>query len=497
MAQVVRRLRKERVPLVLALLHWLATFYLETLFLEVPRSAHWFNYLLCKALVLAALACFWRLLWRGLTCPGSTERQVLLYALPSLAVLGAYLLYSHDFTLVSDELNIYLHAKQLDNYASWFVCYTGFYWISSLMVCPVMMGPVYLKVLLQALLCGYCVFRLRRLVKSPWAYLLYVFFCMPGLLTNGISAHRMPTYGLLYLLFAAQLLFDFLERAPLGRGKLVLLSIAAAVLTHWRSEGIYMLIWGWILILLAYRVRGRRAVAKVLAVFYCLHLLVFAPQYVGSMVEDSRYLNLRMQHFYAYAMVNMQRNGLDTEKCSSQLEAMAVVTPQEGIDYLNETIGYGNYGQAYLLTSANPYLVEGYSLDDLNTFCNAARSVIFQQPLVFLRAQFNAWRYASSQLPVTWSGGPRVLLNSLFNLLSRPLYPFLLTGLFWLAALIRKRWLEFFLTAGVLGNWAIVVLLMPAAYVKYFYVIYLVGYFLLFFKLICWLSQRRGKGLRT
>lgn len=481
-----------RVPLLLAAIHWLSTFYLETLFLEVPRSAHWGNYLICKLLVLAALYGFWNLLWAGLTRKGSAQRAILCYMLPCLAVLVIWLLTHHSFTLIKDELAMYLKARQLDNYASWFVCYTGFYWISSLMILPTMMGPVYIKIFLQALVCGYCVYRARRCFNSRWALLLYGLFLLPELLTHGISAHRMPTYGVLYLFFAAQLLFDFLERQPLSRKKLIWLSAVAAVLTHWRSEGIYLLVLGWILILLAYRVKGKRAVARVLLFFYCIHAVVFLPQYAESFGEDSRYLNLRMQTMYAYSIVNMHRNGLDTDQCREQLDAMAAVTPLEGIEYVNETLGDTNYVQVYLLTDANPYLVDGYSKDDLNDFCNAARSIIFQQPLVFLKAQLKAWQYTSEQLVVSFEFG---LLGAAFNLLSRPLYPFLLVGLFWLAALIRRKWMTFFLTSGVLGNWAIVVLLMPAAYTKYFYVIYLMGYFLLFLYAISGLSRRSLKGL--
>jgi len=477
--------------LAVGFVHWLATFYLETLFLEVARSANLFNYLLCKTLALAALLAFWDFVFTAITKKDSPQRKVALYAIPCLVILVIYLFCEHDFTLVSDELNIYNNAKQLKDYAQWFVCYTGYYWITGLMIWPTMMGPTILKILLQSIVCGYCIYRMHKLCKSPWAFLLYGLFFLPELLVNGITAHRMPTYGVLYLLFFVQLIFDYLEKAPLTPKKLALLSVTAAVLTRWRSEGIYMVIWGLILILLAYRVRGKKEIAKVLAVFYCLHALTFAPQYVGSLGQDSRYLNLRMQHLYTYSMVNMSRNGLDLRQHPEELELISAISPIEGIDHLNETLGETNYARAFLLTTSNPYVVKGYDKDELNAFCNAARSVIFKHPLIFLKTQLKGWMYTSDQLVIDLDHGGRAAVVSLFHALRRPVYPFILMGIFWLISIFKKHPLGFFLTSGVLGNWAIVVLLMPAAYVKYFYVIYLTGYFLLFFFVIRWLSGRK------
>ena len=63
---------------------------------------------------------------------------------------------------------------------------------------------------------------------------------------------------------------------------------------------------------------------------------------------------------------------------------------------------------------------------------------------------------------------------------NRVVYPTILVFLFCIYALLRKRWLTFWLAGGAIGNWALVLVLMPAAYAKYFYVTYLLGYFLLF-----------------
>ena len=58
---------------------------------------------------------------------------------------------------------------------------------------------------------------------------------------------------------------------------------------------------------------------------------------------------------------------------------------------------------------------------------------------------------------------------------------------------MRKKHMTFLLSLCAVGNWALVTALMPAAYSKYFYVDYLLGYFLLFAGLAMLLSGKREK----
>ena len=146
-------------PLIAGSLHWLATFFLERRILIVSPAEHLLDYCLCKAVLWGILVGFWGFIWKGLFAPHRTknrEFRVLLFALPCLAALVIYLFLHHSFTPPGDELNLFNAATKLDSFAFWFNYPSGYYWIMGIMLIPHEMGPTVIKLLIQALVAGYC-----------------------------------------------------------------------------------------------------------------------------------------------------------------------------------------------------------------------------------------------------------------------------------------------------------------------------------------------------
>ena len=100
---------------------------------------------------------------------------------------------------------------------------------------------VVFKIFTISLGAGWCVYRLKRLTGSRAAWLLYVPFLVPPGLYQSYNIHRMPSYAVLYLVLSCKLLCDRIEERGISRGVYALLCLALAVLTQWRSEGIYLL----------------------------------------------------------------------------------------------------------------------------------------------------------------------------------------------------------------------------------------------------------------
>lgn len=477
--------RRERAALTAALVHWLLSFGLERLVFTAAPTAHLFDYVLCKLLLLVLLFAFWRLLFCAVREKGFA-RRMLLRALPVLAALLVYLFLYHPFTLEGDELNIYQHAVQFDSFAYWFNYPTGYYWILCLMVVPHAMGPIFIKVLLQALIAGYLVARQERL-SGKAAWLLYVLFCLPFVLELGISAHRLPIYGMLYLLLAAKLLYDRLEHKALDRRTLLLLSLLIGLLAIWRTEGIYLAVLGAVLLAVAYRVKLNRQVWKRLLAYALALLLVAVPQLKGYFIDTDVSLGVRTKPLCAYALCNMFRNGLTREMLSGEEAAIEGYLPLSVIEEYNANFQDGNYARAQVMQGA---LDADYAAQE--AFCGAVKRIILRHPLIYLRAQWNAWLYTSSQYTADFSGGAAGLWRGVRALTYRVNLPTYLVALFLIAALLRKKWMTFWLCGCALTHWALVTLLMPAAFAKYFYVDYLLGYFLLLMGLIWLISRRRG-----
>ncbi len=463
--------RSKRFSLAAGGLQWLATFFLERRVFEVPPTEDLLNYIPCKLLALLALVAFWELIRQALLSPERREsplRQYLLYALPCLGVTAVWLVCNHPFVLTGDELNLYRRAVRLDSFAYWFNYPSGWYWITSLMILPHPMGPVVIKVFLQSLTAGYCVARQSRITGKSTGWLIYLLFCIPFVLDQGISAHRLPIYGLLYLFFAAKLLYDRLERKPLTLKTLILLSAVAGLLAIWRSEGIYMLPLGGILLFTAYRLKWGKPLLKPALIYLLILALIALPQ-LREYQNSQAGVSLRTEPLCGYALCNMFRNGLTEDMVSEEREDIEGYLKLSTVAEYNETYGDLNYKSALIMegTEEADYAARA-------AFCSAVKGVALRHPLIYLRSQWNAWRYVSSQYPLDFSQG---FFQSLRLMTYRVWLPCALVLLTCVLALLRRKWLVFWLSGGALANWVIVFLLMPAAYPKYFYVDYLLGYF--------------------
>lgn len=476
--------RSKRFSLAAGGLQWLATFFLERRIFEVPPTEDLLNYIPCKLLALLALVAFWELIRQALLSPERREsplRRYLLYALPCLGVTAVWLVCNHPFVLTGDELNLYQRAVRLDSFAYWFNYPSGWYWITSLMILPHHMGPVVIKVFLQSLVAGYCVARQSRLTGKSTGWLIYLLFCIPFVLDQGISAHRLPIYGLLYLFFAAKLLYDRLERKPLTLKTLILLSAVAGLLAIWRSEGIYMLPLGGILLFTAYRLKWGKNLLKPALIYLLILALIALPQ-LREYQNSQAGVALRTEPLCGYALCNMFRNGLTEDMVSEEREDIEGYLKLSTVAEYNETYGDENYKSALIMEG-----VEEADYAARKAFCTAVKGVALRHPLIYLRSQWNAWRYVSSQYPLDFSQG---FFQSLRLMSYRVWLPCVLVLLTCVLALLRRKWLVFWLSGGALANWTIVFLLMPAAYSKYFYVDYLLGYFFALAGL-CFLLRRR------
>ncbi len=475
--------------LIAGVIHWLSTFLTEAQVLTAAPWENWFNYILCKLLLLLALPLFWRFVCRALRCRESRERRVALYALPYLAVLSLWLFAYHPMELSGDELNIFERAVRLDSFAYWFNYPTGFYWISCLMLLPHRMGPVIIKMLLQALVVGYCVARQEAVTKKKTALLLYLPFLLPFVLDQGISAHRLPTYGIVYLVFVAKLFYDHWEKKPLDKKTLLLLSLCCGLLGMWRTEGIYLLPLGAVLIACAYRLKPGKQLLKPLVIYLLAVAVVLLPQYKGYTVDSEVDMSLRTKPLCGYLLCNMFRNGLTEDMILQEREDIEGYLKLSTIREYNSLYGDSNYNNAAVMAG-----VEDADYAAQERFCSAVMKVVRKHPVIYAKSQLKAFLHTSFRHRLSFDFSLSALGNNINTLSLWVWIPCLLVALLWVFSLVKRRWLLFWLSSGGLANLGLVVALMPAAFEKYFYVDYLMGYFFLFVGLCFLLSRERRRG---
>ena len=249
--------KKYRVIGAFALVYWLLSFWWERFaFYEGAAEARPVTHIVIKLLTLITVyltALFFTNAVQGFKARGAAA-QTLIYALPLFiivtgfwAVCGAY-----PFT-AGDQFNILESARYYETMKGFFNYWTMYIPMIAMNIAPFPAFTVVFKIWLMTLAAGYCVYRLMRVTGSKLSFLLYLPFLLPPGLYQSYSIHRCPMYAVLYLLYACVLICDHLEKKTIGTGKFLLLSFMTAVLTQWRSEGIYLLVLGPVLLYFTYK----------------------------------------------------------------------------------------------------------------------------------------------------------------------------------------------------------------------------------------------------
>ncbi len=481
---------KTVTPLLTAAL-WTAAslFYDKGTFTADPLSmAH--NYIPCKILMFAAVYIAVSFLIRALTDRESLHRQILKYALIYFIPLIAVLIFKlPEGFLSNDESLIFEQASKLADY-TWFYYITTWYYIVSMMLFPSWLGPIILKVILQCFTAGYSVARLKRYLKgSKRAYIIYLAFLLPPILAYTTSAHRIPIYIFLYILMMFTLLMDKLEGVRFSLKRSLPMLFLIAILTQWRTEGIYLAVFGLLLMIICYpsiyekketRVKNILLLA---AVSFFIQYLVAIPQYglIPTRMGDKA-VN-RMLPFYAYTVTNMYRNGLDLSDPSNAAswEKVDRYLDTERIAAINDYLGDINYEDSLIL------YYEGYdgrrydaTDEDYMIFVEGVQELMKNNPNVLLSTKWGSFDYAATVYDPITDRGAASLIVSLVKTVAYNLYlPMLLLILMFLWSLfnIKERAFYTLLSLCLFAHFAIVFLLAPASYFKYYFPVYLTVYF--------------------
>lgn len=478
----------------LSMIHWILTFFTDSTVFAVKASDSPVNFWICKFLVLISLYFIYRTLYRVLFSPNkkeTTEYQVLKYALPYLIPIVAVLIFKlPEGFLSNDETLIFKEAANLADY-TWFYYLTTYYYIVTMMLIPSWLGPILAKVLIQLLVTGYCVYRLSKYTNFKYGKFLYLAFLLFPVLAYTTSAHRIPIYYLLYLFFIFKLLMDFIEEKMTDYKSLCGLFFLSAVLTQWRTEGIYMAVLAPILFFIAYRnLRHKKQIILVILFSVLIQYLVSIPQngILPSRMGDQA--DNRMGPFYAYTITNMYRNGLDLEKNADDWSAVDRYLSVDTIAAINQDLGDINYEDVLIL------YYEGYTgtrpeadSADYEAYVDACKNIFLHNPDVLLKTRIGAFNYAATPYDLVLpAGGIRGLISfgiSIVKVFAYNLFiPHLILLGLWLYSIFRKRLYTFFVTSGLCCHWFIVFILAPASYFKYYFPIYMTAYFYLILLII-------------
>ena len=406
------------------------------------------------------------------------ERDICLYAIPVLVLLMSYLFAdvlgasTIKTYYVGDEKNIWDSAVAI--YPFMFI-YSSQLFLACFFIFPTIFAPSIVKVCFVSYVVGYSIYRMRKHYHN-YAFLLYLLFASSTFLEMGIRVHRMQWYGILYLLIAIKFYFDSKEKKDIDLKQLIILSIGLSVLTIWRREGIYLIVWGLVLLLLVYG--NQKWKHKIVIVFLLTELLVCLPELIyektsATTLQDGDVV------YQAFLVHMLDRPSFDRVKCAEELTAIDKYLDIEIIDRYN-TECIEKYNDCYWTWSwyrGGVYYAptENWSAEGLEVIKEEVISIIKKQPVVFLKSRFKAFGMAAR------AEGYNLFL------------PLIVTAIAMVWGVYNKERAIAALALGILGHTILTALLMPASYFKYFFQLYLFGYVFGIVMLLEYIT-RQGEG---
>ena len=481
---------KKAVPPLITIIWVAASLYYDRYTFAVEPLSAAQNYIPCKLLMAAAVYLAAAFVVKALSDRTSFEWQMMKYALICFLPLILVLIYKlPEGFLTNDETLIFSEASNLADY-TWFYYLTTWYYIITMMLIPSWLGPVIIKVVIQCFTAGYAVARLHRyLMGAKRAYIIYAAFLLPPILAYTTSAHRIPIYIFLYVLFMFMLFMDRMEGRELTRSRAFFLLMLMAVLTQWRTEGIYLACLGPLMILVCYPslYQGRKnpagRIACLVILSFIIQYAVAVPQYglIPSRMGDKA--ANRMLPFYAYTVTNMYRNGLDLTDSRNRAawEQVDRFLDVDIIAAINDDLGEINYEDSLILYyEGYDGRREGAEDDDYMAFVEGVKELMNNNPDVLLRTKWGSFDYAATVYDPVFGQGTASFAVSIVKTISYNLYlPMLLLMIMFVWSLIRVKERVFFLMMSIclFSHFFIVFVLAPASYFKYYFPVYFTMYF--------------------
>lgn len=377
-----------------------------------------------------------------------------------------------------DEYNIWLAA--IVGYPFSFI-YTSFVFLVSIFIFPFRYGPIICKLFVTLFVALYIVIntakRTNRTFLVVWEYILF----LGGVyIDQSVNTHRMFWYALLYVFICAEMFFLWYD-TECGESysddfiinKIVVTIAGFALLSVWRREGIYLVIFAGVYWLIYIRkfsdlFISSKAVTRRMICIFITSLIVF---WTPTIIFESKVNNLDDGGIVYDASIiwMIKEPTFDYSKSQDDLEQINRVMSIEAINRLVEAVGDDVYASCSYVYPSYEYCVmrDDYGPEDSQLFEKSVVNIIKKQPLVYLRSRVNAFMAVAK-------------VRNEYNLI----VPLILTVVLVFGGLIKKNLLVSLMSAGVLTHVVLTVLFMPANFFKYFYELYLYGYIFMILSLI-------------
>jgi hypothetical protein len=309
------------------------------------------------------------------------------YALIYLAIMSVFFVFLWPGIFRWDEFFILYDVLAL-NYNYWQHAITSMVYILSLMVIPTTGGIVMVQLIFISLVVGFVMSVIKDLFKGIKGYqLAFLLFLLPPIIDNNFYPMRTTPYAYLELFFVFYLLRkkiimkdDFRWREILG------LSFIIAILACWRTESIYYLIYGPLVLVMPFRKKIPIYKALVLMCsVVCLFSWFSNIQSTGVKENDKSY--------QLTAIINplsmMLQEDIEDQDLLGNIDRVM------SVDILRDNPSAFGINAFYV----EGLIRYGYSQEDYEQMMKSYAKLIYKYPKAFLKARAYTFYATCGQIP--------------------------------------------------------------------------------------------------
>ncbi|MCR5311215.1 MAG: hypothetical protein K6E32_07380 [Lachnospiraceae bacterium] len=215
-------------------------------------------------------------------------------------------------------------------------------------------------------------------------YLLLIVLAFPGILFVAANGHRIYPYALLTILFFATIAFDIVEQRKRKPSEMLVLTVAAAFLSVWRSEGIILGALGLGVYLLYTYGRKILRTAGFVAVFLCFFVLFSLPQKIGSIKYYGSDYSIYNSFVTLEHILNDPDANLSYDGAADDLKAIDAVVP---IRYIKRYAVDGFRRYNYSVKGNKDINQTGCTAEEGKAFETAYTGLILHNPRIYIKTQ--------------------------------------------------------------------------------------------------------------
>lgn len=223
---------------IIAVVQFLATFFLDKFIFLAPNFYHNWKYLLLKSFTFVVLVWFWQLVAitiKKVREKSTVTRVFLKSFLLYFSIMLIFLFLTWPGVWRFDEFQILSAARFLD-FFYWQHWLTSLFYMFSISIFPFPAGIVIVQLFIISLTVSYVVSQTYNLYSTRLAALFFLFFLFPSVVVNNLYPMRLPLYSFIELFLFSYIIFKYLNNAFLSKRDFFIIVSLTSIVATWRAE---------------------------------------------------------------------------------------------------------------------------------------------------------------------------------------------------------------------------------------------------------------------